>query len=229
MQENPATSLTSALALYREREQRDLLEGVVLDDLNIPANPANNIAGNVLIIVSDVEFYSVSTDDILTLPNAPIGHPQPVWVTRGKQVWRCQQVSFNAEGQKPVKASELLGKIDNHLFANYPGLVDFATARPIRPPTAAKPQLTKMEKCFLDTCWYYLAFLPSNLDDNINKLIHGADPIYVQLFNTWPECCFGPRPETKVYNRKYDAFIKTTNSTLRHYIAFMGAGHEPTC
>jgi hypothetical protein len=94
-----ANTLKSALAYHAARENHDLLEGILHPDKNIP--------GNHIIAVSNDEFYSVPTADILERENAPAGRPQRVWINRDAQVWHFQKTTLKHAAPRPHVARAL--------------------------------------------------------------------------------------------------------------------------
>jgi hypothetical protein len=94
-------------------------------------------------------------------------------------------------------------------------------------PTVS-PHLTKMEKCFLNYYWKLVKITERDLPSQLNDAFRGPDT-EEYLRGTWPICCFGPQPEREEFYRKYSAFQRETKGTLKNYIAYTGAGHEPTC
>jgi hypothetical protein len=205
----PASELELALDLYRKREQSDLLEGVLLRDRIIDQK--------INIVVSSTESFSVRQDDILDQEDAPAGRPRRFWVKKGAEVWHCQKIKLDIQGEKPVKVADFPGFIDNHLSTQYS---EFFARRPTSEPPVARA-LTKNEKCFLEYYHYY-DIKPAQLDQPLKSVFHatGDDVRLRPLYYEWAHTCLIPRPTNR--GKYIDECNTNRISTLRQFISHFG-------
>jgi hypothetical protein len=138
--------LQSTLDFYQKREDCTLLKGTVVLD--------RNIQGNVIVVVSSTEFYSVRQSDIIENDE----DDQSVWVQRGARVWLCQATSLEDENLLVEKASKQLSLISAPDLENIEAY--FA------PDETPKPPPTEQEKAILR--FYELS--PDDLDRSFATL-----------------------------------------------------------
>jgi len=184
MEEQPSNSLASALNAYDNRDKKILMEGIIQPDANFPPDQASNNPGNILLVISSGEYYSLSKDDILTLPGATTGLPQKVWVSKDAKAFHSTFVTIGAEHGSDSKHNDVTSKLHtlSGRIDEFAAKIDYFAPKSSSPTgpklpypcgsveagitASEKPSLTTIKRAVLEAAASGGPSFPPDLDDS---------------------------------------------------------------